>query len=123
MRESSKFKHEARGRRAARVRRKVRGTSERPRLSVRRSNRHIFAQLIDDDRGVTMAWASSLKMSAAATEDLTAKVAVAKAVGAELAKRAQDKGIDEVVFDRAGYKYHGRVAALAEGARSGGLKL
>jgi large subunit ribosomal protein L18 len=122
MKETAKFKQEARRRRAARVRRRVRGNVDRPRLSVHRSNRHIFAQIIDDDAGTTLVAVSSLSINASADEDLSGKVAVAKAVGVELAKRAQDKGIREVVFDRAGYRYHGRVAALADGVRSGGVK-
>jgi len=122
MAENVKFKREARIRRAGRVRRKVRGTAERPRLSVFRSNRHIVAQLVDDDAGRTLAAASSLKMEAPSIEGVEGKVAYAKAVGLELAKRAQEAGVTEVVFDRAGYKFHGRVAALAQGARDGGLK-
>lgn len=122
MKESAKFKTEARKRRAARVRRRVQGNAERPRLSVYRSNRHIFAQIIDDEAGRTLAAASSLKVEAAPDEELSGKVAKAKAVGVELGKQAQEKGIREVVFDRAGYRYHGRVAALADGVRSGGVK-
>ena len=106
-----------RERRHRRVRGKVRGTSERPRLAVFRSNKGIFAQLIDDDLGVTLAsvqWTEeslrSLKPMEQATE-----------AGKLLASRAKDAGVDTVVFDRGGYQYHGRVKALAEGAREGGL--
>ena len=123
MKENTQTKHEARIRRKARVRKKVRGTSECPRLAVFRGNRHIFAQLIDDEHGVTLAASSSLKLKAPKAEKgVGAKVAMAQAVGAELAKVAQDKGVSSVVFDRGGFKYHGRVAALAKGAREGGLK-
>jgi large subunit ribosomal protein L18 len=122
MAENSKFKREARRRRALRVRRHVRGDAARPRLSVFRSNRHIVAQIIDDDSGRTLAAASSLKLEQPSLEGVSGKIAFAKAVGLELAKRAQAAGVTEVVFDRAGYKYHGRVAALAQGARDGGLK-
>lgn len=123
MRENAKFRREARIRRSDRVRRKVEGSPERPRLAVYRSNRHIFAQLIDDLGGRTLAAASDLKIEGdPGIEGMTAKVARAKAVGMELAKAAKEAGIDAAVFDRAGYRYHGRVAALAEGAREGGLK-
>ncbi len=121
--ESTKAKRDARVRRAKRVRRQIRGTQVCPRLSVFRSNRHIFAQIIDDDAGVTLAAATSLKLNGATAEEgATAKIAAAKAVGSEVARLASEKGINKVVFDRSGYKFHGRVAALAEGARSGGLK-
>ena len=99
--------------RHARVRKKVSGTAELPRLCVFRSLKNIYAQIIDDTAGKTLASASSL--------DAELKDA-AKAVGALVAKRALDAGISEVVFDRGGYVYHGRVAELAEGAREGGLK-
>ena len=123
MKENAKFKREARMRRKARVRKAVRGTSECPRLSVFRGNRHIFAQLIDDQTGITMAAASSVKFKAPKADgDVGRKVAIAQAVGAELAKKASEKGISAVVFDRGGFQFHGRVAALAKGAREGGLK-
>lgn len=122
MNENPKAKRDARKRRAARVRRKIRGTAECPRLSVFRSIKNITAQLIDDESGVTLAYASSVKVEAAADAEATRKVAAAEAVGRELARQAQEKGIDAAVFDRAGYKFHGRVAALAAGARDGGLK-
>jgi large subunit ribosomal protein L18 len=104
-------------RRRRRVRAKVRGTAERPRLSVFRSNRGVFAQLIDDVRGHTLA-------AVAWTEDELrglGRMDQARRAGELLAKRAGEKGIETVVFDRGGYRYHGRVKALAEGAREGGL--
>ena len=109
----------ARARRHARVRKKVRGTPERPRLAVHRSNRYISAQLIDDLRGRTVAAASSQE------KDLRSKglsVETAAEVGKLLADRAKDAGVDAVVFDRGGYKYHGRVRALADAAREAGLE-
>ena len=112
----------ARKRRAKRVRKKVHGTAERPRLAVFRSNRHMFAQIIDDVAGRTLAAAGSLNMDKPSIEGMDGKTAFAKAVGLELARKAQEAGVDTVVFDRAGYLYHGRMAALAEGARDGGLK-
>jgi large subunit ribosomal protein L18 len=108
-----------RKRRHLRVRKKVTGTTMRPRLVVRRSARHMVAQLVDDSRGVTLASASTMESGFRGTDgDKTAK---ARKVGNELAARAKKAGIDTVVFDRGGHKYHGRVAALAEGAREGGL--
>lgn len=100
-----------------RVRGKVFGTTERPRLSVFRSNKQIYAQVIDDERGVTLASASSLKMD----EKLTKKEVAAK-VGELIATNAKEAGVELVSFDRNGYLYHGRVKELAEGARKGGLK-
>lgn len=103
-----------------RVRRKISGTTSLPRLSVYRSNSHIYAQVIDDLQGVTVVSASSLD------KDLSLEVSsnkeAAKAVGAAIAKKALDKGIEEVVFDRGGYVYHGRVKELADAAREAGLK-
>ena len=110
----------ARLRRHARVRRKISGTAQCPRLDVFRSARHIYAQIIDDEAGVTLASASSMD------KDFTeygGNVEAARAVGEKIAKVALEKGITEVVFDRGGYIYHGRVKALAEGAREGGLKM
>ncbi|MBE3563257.1 50S ribosomal protein L18 [Hydrogenibacillus sp. N12] len=106
-----------------RIRRKVFGTPERPRLSVFRSNKHIYAQIIDDTRGVTLASASTLdpELREALKAIGTGNVQAAAKVGELIAKRAKAKGIDKVVFDRGGYRYHGRVAALAEAARQGGL--
>ena len=111
----------ARERRHRRVRRKVFGTAERPRLNVFRSLRHIYGQIIDDERGHTLVAVSTL--DPALRDQLTGldKAAQARVVGNALAKRAQTNGIQQVVFDRGGYKYHGRVKALADGARDGGL--
>ena len=107
-------------RRQARGRKKVAGTSERPRLVVTRSSRHITAQVVDDTVGKTLAFASTMEADLRSQSgDKTDK---AKLVGGLVAERAKAAGIDGVVFDRAGNKYHGRVAALADGAREGGLK-
>ena len=105
--------------RHVRVRGKISGTPECPRLNVFRSNANIYAQLIDDVNGVTLASANTLEKD---FEGSTGNCEAAKKVGAVLAERAKAKGIEEVVFDRGGYVYHGRVAALADGAREGGLK-
>jgi large subunit ribosomal protein L18 len=107
-----------REKRRKRVRRKVTGTAERPRLSVYRSNVHIYAQLIDDDAATTLAAADSREVG----EAENGKDAARK-VGELIASKASDAGIEIAVFDRGGNKYHGRIAALAEGAREGGLKL
>jgi large subunit ribosomal protein L18 len=112
-----KDKLRARTRRHRRVRKRIVGTPERPRLAVFRSNRQIYAQIIDDTEGKTIAAASSLKDANGA--DPKAK---AKAVGAALADRAVKAGVKTVAFDRGGFMYHGRVQALAEGAREGGLE-
>jgi len=110
-----------RARRHLRVRKKVTGSAARPRLVVNRSAKHMFAQIVDDTVGRTLAAASTLDASIRTAEgDKTAK---ARQVGELLAQRAKDAGIEAVVFDRGGYRYHGRVAALADGAREGGLKL
>ena len=122
MAENAKSKRLARIRRSSRVRRKVRGSESCPRLAVFRSARHISAQIIDDDAGRTLVAATSEKMETPSIEGASGKVAFAKAVGQELAKKATEAGVSSVVFDRGGYKFHGRVAALAEGARDGGLK-
>lgn len=108
----------ARERRASRVRNTVRGTAERPRLTVFRSNRAIWAQIIDDRAGRTLVSASSLDL----TETGLAKTDAAAKVGRLLAERAKEAGVVGVVFDRGGYLYHGRVKALADGAREGGLQ-
>ena len=109
---------EARERRHRRVRGKVRGTAERPRLMVFRSNRGIFAQLVDDDAGKTLAAVSWVTLAKSFKGDKTEQAAE---VGKQLADAAKKAGIDTVIFDRGGYLYHGRVKALAEGAREGGL--
>ena len=106
-----------RSRRKARIRSKIRGTAVCPRLAVFRSNTGIYAQLIDDDKGVVLAQSSSLKSSVKGT-----KVEIAKAVGADIAKKASSAKVKNCVFDRGGFLYHGRVKALAEGAREGGLQ-
>jgi large subunit ribosomal protein L18 len=99
-----------------RVRKKVSGTADRPRLVVFRSDKHIYAQLVDDDAGRTIATVSSLKVAAGKKTEKAAEV------GKQVAAVAKDKGINRVVFDRGGYKYHGRVKAVADGAREGGLE-
>jgi large subunit ribosomal protein L18 len=111
----------SRARRHVRVRKKVTGSAARPRLAVTRSARHIFAQLVDDGAGRTLASASTLEASLRGAEG--DKKARAHQVGQLLAGRARDAGITAAVFDRGGYAYHGRVAALADGAREGGLDL
>lgn len=100
-----------------RVRTKIHGTTERPRLSVFKSNKAIYAQLIDDLKGHTIAASSSVEVG-----KNTATVDAAKEVGKKIAEKAKSEGIDNIVFDRSGYIYHGRVKALADGAREGGLK-
>ena len=111
----------ARRRRVKRgIRKKIEGTPQRPRLSVFRSNRHIYAQLIDDRAGHTLAAATSQEDGV--DVDGEEPVEVSRVVGQRLAERAKEAGIERVVFDRNGYRYHGRIAALAEGARKGGLQ-
>jgi len=110
---------QARERRHRRVRAKVHGTAERPRLVVFRSNRGVEAQLVDDDAGKTLASASHLALAKSFKGDKTAQ---AEAVGKALAAAAKKAGVDTCVFDRGGYLYHGRVKALADGAREGGLE-
>ena len=112
-------KNAMRLKRHVRVRGKISGTPERPRLNVFRSNANIYAQIIDDVNGVTLVSANTLEKG---FEGATGNAEAAKKVGVTLAERAKAKGIEEVVFDRGGYVFHGRVAALAEGAREGGLK-
>jgi large subunit ribosomal protein L18 len=104
------------------VRKKVAGSTERPRLSVFRSARHIYAQIIDDTKGVTLVAASSLDKELRESVKGQKKAEVAKAVGAAVAKKLQAAGLKSVVFDRNGYRYHGRVAAVAAGAREAGLE-
>ena len=112
-------KNAMRQKRHVRVRGKVSGTPERPRLNVFRSNANIYAQIIDDVNGVTLVSANTLEKE---FEGTTGNCEAAKKVGQTLAQRAKEKGIEQVVFDRGGYLFHGRVAALAEGARDGGLQ-
>ena len=117
----AKGKVAARGRRHLRVRKKISGTAVRPRLVVSRSSRHVFVQVVDDTQGKTLASASTMEADVRALDgDKTAK---ARKVGELLADRAKSAGVEAVVFDRAGNKYHGRVAAIADGAREGGLAL
>jgi len=115
-------KNEKRQVRQARVRKKVSGTPERPRLNVYRSLNNIYAQIIDDVNKVTLASASTLDAEIKAAVKGTGNKEAAKLVGQAVAKRAIEKGVDAVVFDRAGYLYHGRVKELGEGAREAGLK-
>ena len=111
----------ARLRRHSRVRRRVRGSSQRPRLAVFRSNTHIYCQIIDDSLQATLVSASDLEADLRSMEEPT-KIQQARQVGARIAERAQAAGIAQVVFDRGGFLYHGRVKALADAARAGGLK-
>lgn len=113
-------KAEARNKRRASIRKKVRGSGERPRVAVFRSSRHIYAQIIDDVSGRTLVSASTLCDEIKSAEG--SKSEVAQSVGRLLAKRALESNITQVVFDRGGFRYHGRVAALADGAREGGLE-
>ena len=116
---NKKNSNDARLKRHMRVRKNISGSAERPRLNVYRSLNHIYAQIIDDTKGITLVSASSMD------KDFTGyggNIEAAKAVGNLVAKKALEKGIKAVVFDRGGYIYHGRVAALAEGAREGGLE-
>ena len=105
----------------ARVRRKMTGTAEAPRLCIYKSLKHIYAQLIDDEQGRTLVTASTLDKDLQGLASKT-NIEAAKAVGSSIAVRAKEKGISRVVFDRSGYKYHGRVAALADAARENGLE-
>jgi large subunit ribosomal protein L18 len=114
--DAARAKRQGRLRRHARVRRRVVGTAERPRLAVFRSNRHIYAQIIDDAAGRTVAAAGSEALAGDGD-----KKAAARRVGGELAKRAKAAGVTSVVLDRGGYQYHGRIKALADAAREGGL--
>lgn len=112
---------ESRKRRQARVRRKVTGTADRPRLCVFRSSKHIYAQIIDDTQGVTVASASTMDKAVVGGLAYTGNVDAAKAVGEKIAQNAQEKGIKNVVFDRNGFVYHGRVKTVADAAREAGL--
>ncbi len=115
-----KSRTDRRSRRRLRVRKKVFGTPDRPRVSVFRSNKHLYAQVIDDINGLTLTAASSVDESIGSADETG--VEQARRVGQLLAERARQCGVKEVVFDRSGYKYHGRVKALAEGAREKGLQ-
>jgi len=105
-----------------RVRKKVSGTSERPRMSVRFTNENIYVQFIDDVKGATVAWASTTSKATPDREKMAANVASAKSIGTLAAKNAIEKGIKAVVFDRSGARYHGKVKALADAAREAGLQ-
>ncbi|ABK04339.1 large subunit ribosomal protein L18 [Arthrobacter sp. PvP102] len=118
---TNKSKSASRSRRQLRIRKRISGTAVRPRLVVNRSARHVFVQVVDDTKGLTVASASTLEADLRAFDgDKTAK---AKRVGELVAERAKAAGIEAVVFDRGGNKYHGRIAAVADGAREGGLSL
>lgn len=114
-------KNDARQHRKIRIRKKVAGTGERPRLVVYRSNMHIYAQIVDDEKGATLASASTLSM-AKTRPGLHCNKDGAMEVGREVARLAKEKNIDKVVFDRNGYIYHGKIKAVADGAREGGLE-
>lgn len=116
-------RQEARRKRHRRVRARVTGNAERPRLSVFRSARHIRAQIVDDGAGHTLAAASTLQRELETAMEGADKTGKARAVGRALAERAKNVGVTRVVFDRGGYRFHGRVRALAEGAREGGLEI
>ncbi len=119
----TKEKQEKRIRRHKKVRAKIFGTAARPRLSVYRSNKHVFVQLIDDNKGVTLVSARDQEIPEKELKKAKGKVGRSFLVGKMIGQRALDKGIKEAVFDRGGYKYHGRVKAIAEGAREAGLKI
>jgi len=110
-----------RARRHARIRNRVSGTIERPRLSVFRSSQHIYAQIIDDETGKTLAAVSTVTKAIQAATTTATKTEAARKVGEAIAKVCLEKGLSKVVFDRGGYKYHGRISALAESARKAGL--
>lgn len=112
----------ARIRRQARIRKKIKGTPQKPRLSVFRSAKHVYAQVIDDTAGATLVTASSVEKDFKAQDKFENKKAAAAHVGKLVAQRALDKGIKKVVFDRNGFLYHGRVKAISDGAREAGLK-
>lgn len=111
----------ARKRRHMRVRRKIHGTAARPRLNVYRSLEHIYAQLIDDDAGHTLIAISTLSRDVRSDLNVLTKIDQAKSIGQKIAELARSKGIEQVVFDRGGFPYHGRIKALADGSREGGL--
>ncbi|MEX1030204.1 MAG: 50S ribosomal protein L18 [Paenibacillaceae bacterium] len=115
-------KNKARVKRHLRVRKKINGTTTRPRLNIFRSSKHMYAQIIDDTNGVTIVAASTLDKDLKAGVDNGGSVEAARKVGALIAERAKAKGINNVVFDRGGYLYHGRVQALADAARESGLE-
>lgn len=112
----------ARKKRHYRLRNRLSGTAERPRLAVFRSNKHIYAQVIDDVSRCTLAFASTMEKAVATGLKSTSNIEAAKAVGTAVAQKAKDKGVASVVFDRGGYQFHGKVKALADAAREAGLK-
>jgi len=118
---SGNSKSQTKQRRTTRVRSKIFGTNKRPRLSVFRSNKHVYVQLVNDGEGKTLISLGDMNLSKTMMKDKT-KVEIAGLLGEEIAKKAKLKKISSIVFDRGGYKYHGRVKAVAEGARKGGLK-
>ena len=118
---STNIRHQARLKRKKRIRKKIYGTPQRPRLSVFRSAKHIYAQIVDDTAGHTLAAASTMDKSAQSGSKFENKVEAAKFVGKLVGERAVEKGIKEVVFDRNGFLYHGRIKSLSEGAREAGL--
>lgn len=115
-------KRQARIKRRRRIRKRVKGTSGRPRLCVFRSAKHIYAQIIDDNSGLTLVSASSTEAEVRQHDDFESKVALATFIGKQVGQRAQEKGIKKIVFDRNGFLYHGRVKAVSEGARESGLE-
>lgn len=115
-------RQEVRVKKHMKIRNKISGTSERPRLAVYRSNMHIYAQIIDDVKGITIVAASTVEKAIKDTLDKTNDVAAAEAVGKAVAEKATAKGIESVVFDRGGFIYHGKIKALADAAREAGLK-
>jgi len=118
---TASIKRQSRFKRKKRIRKKLSGTPERPRLSVFRSSRNIYAQIVDDVSGHTLTAASSLEKTAKEQNDLKSNVAMARFVGKLVGERAVEKGIQSIVFDRNGFLYHGRVRAVSEGAREAGL--
>lgn len=114
------IKTQARQKRVQRIRKKIEGTTERPRLRVFKSSRHIYAQIIDDSQGITLCSSSTI-LTEINKSEIKGKIEQANKVGQLVAEQAKSKGIASVVFDRGGYIYHGRVKALSEGAREGGL--
>lgn len=118
---ATSFRKAARLRRQTRVRKKISGTSSRPRLNVFRSLEHIYAQVIDDESGATLVSASTVDRELRNQVSSMKKIEQAKKIGEVVAERAKAKGIETVVFDRGGFPYHGRIKALAEGSRAGGL--
>ena len=124
MKNRNKQKHEARLKKARRIKARLSGTSEKPRLVVYRSHKHIYAQLVDDTVGATLVESSTLKkLLKAKITAAKSKVKAGKSVGMDIAEEAKKKNITAAVFDRNGYLYHGRVKAVAEGARENGLKI